>query len=555
LGRKGLFKDRKGSTSSAIAFLLTIIVLLIYTRVASTPKGSEEAFFTVYGFYKWLAQVLGLGKYVDKYLKGFEEFLKYVQGTFLWPLTVSILALVVMELSMLAVFCGTWATVGTTARVLGWVSGVRVRRRQEKLVEEKSGIGLVGIVAALRKRLKWSQKDSASPSSGQSKIRKITKKLEQWRRQLLTEWWDFHENQLITLKEGKLKQLIQEAKKLFPTDNAPNGSITELANRSGIDSAILSRAMNQKDYSMTVKNLERLLSILGMPYNKLTPYIKSIGGGGFKESITHPKLPFDLYNPDGARLVAAALKDGHIRKERKSFEYTNYNKENVHRVIESVNHVFGEVKYQMRYDENGRQKGVLFHSGAIGLAIHRAGVPEGKKTMQDFPAPDLIKYGNLSIKNEYFQQAIRDEGHIDHRSYVISMSNAQDIILRISQQCLDIFKRQTWDKRPLVSGVIVHYLELNDDLLWRLPPEQRPIYNDFLSKMSREWIPSILKDERKILEETYGVKVDIKPRQVYKGEKGGLKGYWIIEVRGKANYKKLIKNLGPIDKEGDESKR
>lgn len=95
----------------------------------------------------------------------------------------------------------------------------------------------------------------------------------------------------------------------------------------------------------------------------MTPHIKSLGGGGYKESITDPRFPFDLYNADGARLLAAALKDGHIRKDRNSFEYTNYNKENVGRVIESVDHVFGEAKYQMRYDEKGRQGGALSFRG------------------------------------------------------------------------------------------------------------------------------------------------------------------------------------------------
>ncbi|MGQ9515164.1 MAG: hypothetical protein ACUVTL_08990 [Thermoproteota archaeon] len=73
------------------------------------PKGSEDAFYTVYGSLKWFLKALDL----EKYLKGFEELLKYVEGTELWPFTVSILALVIMEFTVVEIFYGT------TTRILG----------------------------------------------------------------------------------------------------------------------------------------------------------------------------------------------------------------------------------------------------------------------------------------------------------------------------------------------------------------------------------------------------------------------------------------------------
>jgi len=125
-----------------IAALLAIIVLLIYTRIASTPKGSEDAFYTVYGAFKWSLKVLGILKYVEDYLKPFEEFLEYVRGTELWPLIISILALVVMELAVTVIYCGTWMTLDVMAPILGLVRGIGARRRQEKLYEVKSCVTL-----------------------------------------------------------------------------------------------------------------------------------------------------------------------------------------------------------------------------------------------------------------------------------------------------------------------------------------------------------------------------------------------------------------------------
>lgn len=87
-----MLKDRRGATSVAVAALLSVVVILILMRVASSPKGAEVVFWTKFGFVKWVAELLK----VAEYLKDFEEYLKYLQGTELWPLTVSILSFVCM---------------------------------------------------------------------------------------------------------------------------------------------------------------------------------------------------------------------------------------------------------------------------------------------------------------------------------------------------------------------------------------------------------------------------------------------------------------------------
>ncbi|MBO3802887.1 MAG: hypothetical protein JTT11_03280 [Candidatus Brockarchaeota archaeon] len=508
---RDILKDRSGKISGAMAVLLAIVVILLYTRVASTPKGSEDTFYFVYGTLKWFLKALDLLKYVEEYLKSFEEFLKYVQGTELWPLIISILALVVMELAVMGAFYCALVTVGTTTRVLGFVSEVRDNRKKFHDPYGKSRFSVSKIVAAVGRLGKLHRSKSYAPNpSIREKVVKL-KKLPPWRRLSTTEWWDLGENQLITLKEGVLRHLIMEAKKLCPTKLAPKGSITKLAERSGIDSAILCRAMNQEDYAMTVKNIKKLLDALHLSYGELTPYIKSIGGGGFRESITNPKLPFDLYNEDGATLVAAGLKDGHVRKDRTIFEYINYDEENVRRVIESVNRVFGDVTYQMRYDEKGRHKGVVFNSEAIGLALHRAGVPKGRKTEQDYHLPDVIKFGDIAIKKSYFKQYIRDDGHIDYRGYLISMINAHEIESSIKSDHRELFDYLPWKNRKEQFG---YYVTLSKWVETRIPSELKPVYRDFIINMKKTWIPDIVKEEKAILERTFHVKAKIVPKQI-----------------------------------------
>lgn len=125
-GIKCLLIDRRGSTSTAVAALISIAVIVVLMSAVSSPKGAEEVFWVEFGIAKWLAGLVG----VDEHLKDFEEMLKYLQGTELWPIEVSILSMVCMIFSLLVAFVGTRAIVGTTTRVLAWRRGRREERRK-----------------------------------------------------------------------------------------------------------------------------------------------------------------------------------------------------------------------------------------------------------------------------------------------------------------------------------------------------------------------------------------------------------------------------------------
>jgi len=275
--RRNVLEDRSGKVSGTIAALLAIIVILIYTRVASTPKGSEDAFYTVYGAFKWSLKALGILQYFEEYLKPFEEFLIYVRGTELWPLIISFLALVVMELAVTVIYCGTWMTIDVMAPILGLVSGIRARRRQERLYEVNSGVGLSGIVAALRKRLKWSPKDFTQRSSGHSKVKakaktaasigeiRISKKTpkdltlkssdargsetdreRELKNLFRIQWWHIRDTFTLVLEKGKLREYVMKAKEFYPTDRSPDGSLIELTKAIGVEASSVQRIVRNE---------------------------------------------------------------------------------------------------------------------------------------------------------------------------------------------------------------------------------------------------------------------------------------------------------------------
>ena len=563
--RRNVLKDRSGKISGAIAALLAIIVILIYMRAAGTPKGSEDAFYTVYGALKWFLKALDLEKYVEEYLKEFEEFLKYVQGTELWPLTISILALVVMELAIMGIYCGTWITIDTTTSILGWVSGLRARRRRdEKYFEfnKKSGInlGISRIIAAVGKRkgsrpkikAKGIPSGTPDPKKGNGAV---ASKSPGTIGGFYKRWWQIRKESTLTLEEGKISWYILEAKKKFPTDRSPDGSLIELSKAAGIDASTLQRTLNEGRNSITVKNLIRLLYMAGIPYDDATPYIKSIGGRGDKEAVVNPKFPIDLNKPEAGILFAAALKDGDINVAHHHFEYVNFDSEKRRTVAEAVKEVFGDVEPVPLYDRDGRVKGIHFQTSLIGDTLVDFGAVAGRKASQDYHMPPPIWFGNLEIKNAYFDQVIKDEGSIDRGDYRLIISGAGEIASKITQAHSRLLDKLDFEDDYWPSGAPKRFLIISEELEKRIPLELRKVYKDLVTKLEDEWVPMILNEEKDLIEKTYGVKAEIQLRQIYIGEKVGLRGSWVIIVSGKGDVVKIKNEINSFRDKWSDKKR
>lgn len=321
--RRGLLKDRSGVSNTAIAFLASIIVLLIYYAILNMPDGPELLFYLLYLFLRTIG-VVG---------DDFGEFVEWVRSTPVWPLLTQIGAQIGMVLSVAVTFAITWWTVGITSRILAWR---RARREKQRKIREKDQKEYrrwkewlkgenEGPLTILPKTTRIGKRPKLESSSQIKDIKTKARESQDWKKLVILEWWQIPKTQVLTLVEGKLKEIILEAKKLFPTEKSPQGSYRELGKALGIDHIELRSAIKEGRDSMTTENVLKLLDVQKAPYDILTPYIKSVGGRSRKEAIVNPKFPIDLNNPDGARLLAAALKDGWITSSTHHFVYANYN--------------------------------------------------------------------------------------------------------------------------------------------------------------------------------------------------------------------------------------
>jgi hypothetical protein len=479
----------------------------------------------------------------------FEKLIKDLQGTPLWPITVYMLSLAFMSSILYGILWGTKGIVDTTTRILAWRGSRKEEKRNIREKNKKEYRLWTKRPEGVDKRQsiilpKTTHKRPKLEPKIQNKKTK-SREPQDWKELVILEWWQIPKIQILTLGEGKLQEIIIEVRKLFPTKKSPQGSYEELEKTLKMDSYGLHKTAKGDRDTITVGNLLKLLNKLKIPYSTLTPYIKAVGGGG-NEAIVNPKFPFNMYCPEGARLLAAALKDGHIERNRHRFKYTNYDPENLRIVTEAVQNIFGDVKPFPIYDLNGRQSGIEFGSVIIGEMLLRAGAVEGRKTEQDYHLPSMVKYGDYAIKNAYFEHAIRDDGCIDYR---IRLSNAHEVESRMSSEHRNLIKYIPWKKTRLPSGRIEYYAYPKEGLQDDLPFELRPVYEDFLLKIKNKWIPTYLLEEKEIIEKTYNVKARIVLNKIYKGERG-IRGEWNIIVKGKEDVARMASQLDSVWERG-----
>jgi len=547
LRRRNLLKDRRGISNTAVAFLASIIELLIYNAILNMPNGPELLFYLLYLFLRTIG-VVG---------DDFGQFVEWVRSTPVWPLLTLIGAQIGMVLSVAVTFAVTWWTVGITTKILAWR---RARREEKRKIREKNDKEY----RLWKKRLEGEDEEPLPILPKLTKSSKLKPKvsalnggisiteLEDYKRLLTTEWTQIRKKHVLTLIHGKLTEMFLEAKKLFPSEKSPQGSYKGLARALGMHVRDPRRIIEERRDSITVGNLMKLMDVLKVSYETLTPYIRSVGSSSHKEAIVNPKFPINMENVYGARLLAASLKDGDIRSDSHFLEYTNYNPENRRIVTEAVRHIFGDVEPSPTYDRKGKQNGLCFTSAVIGEVLLKAGAVEGKKTEQDFHLPYMVKFGNSAIGNSYFEQAIRDDGSRDYKRYRISLMGAREIESKVKLDHRAIINHLPKGETTLPSEKKETYIVFSKHLREELPFELRHVYDDLVSKMTDEWVPTIFQEEKEAIERLYGVKAKIKPKQIYMGEKGNLRGKWEIRVQGKEAFSKMVRQLDSAwEEEGD----
>jgi len=168
--------------------------------------------------------------------------------------------------------------------------------------------------------------------------------------------------------------------------------------------------------------IKKLIEITRTSEEKVEQHILAIKSGD-SGKITEVKFPIKK-SPELALLVAKGMGDGTIEKNTLRFSFWNKEEELIEEVCDCVNKAIGKTKGTIIKFSDGRIQ-VKFPP-FIGFVLHKAGVPIGNKTLQEFDVPNWIKNGSKEIKASFIRGLFDDEACIKMKS---EKSRSREIIL------------------------------------------------------------------------------------------------------------------------------
>lgn len=361
------------------------------------------------------------------------------------------------------------------------------------------------------------------------------------------DWYDLNYYEILHLKHGVLQKLVEEGIKKA-------GTKTKLIHETGISQPNLHEILNKERETITVCHLKDLLDFLEIPYKDIDQYIIGIGSRSNPDSIKYPLLPFNFSTPEGAMLIAAALKDGCISKTSHYLRYANKDKENIERVEEAIKKVFGHIEPYRTIE--GSLITITYHSCVIERALEEAGVPSGRKTEQEYHVPQFIREGDEEVQKAYLYQTLMDEGTWETSKYDevydVKYNQAISIDKKLAEddrrflEELDM-KERVLPHRGKEEGYHIRYIYIDDELEMEMRRESRDLW-----RIIMESKPPNMEEEKEMFEKLFEVDVELKPSQIYYTEDGGYRVIWELKIYGKDQCRRVMEGLNlPLHKHRD----
>ena len=343
-----------------------------------------------------------------------------------------------------------------------------------------------------------------------------------------THWFMLGDDSKIYLDKSFLDGLIRKAIQKAGSQRALNKKLSELGEP--FDQAKIYRLKKGEYKGLNIRKVKALLSFLSVPYDSINPSILAVGG---RQSVKNVRFPINLNCAAGGKLIAAALSDGGIYlnnlKQRKLvFHYYNKDEDLVKQVIKSVQDLMGDVHYS--YKNNI----LSFSSKIIPDILTRTNTAIGRKTLMDSHLPSVIRYGKPETVMGYFRQVFADEGSVWVGA--IEYKRAINLSRFLMDEHLDELNKLDWkEKGVLIKGTkwrcVAYTKKLEENI------------SDNLRNLIWSYPPKLLEEEKSKLEETYGIKAVIRPREINK-TKHGYTVVWGSQIFRRNDIKIFAEKIG-----------
>jgi transcriptional regulator with XRE-family HTH domain len=329
--------------------------------------------------------------------------------------------------------------------------------------------------------------------------------------------------------------------------------------------------LNTKSKHLRGETLHLILDVNRLRIQDIQHQIHHVGRTreGKSGTILNPRFPADPEMVDIilARIVGAAMSDGHIARKGKGFLYYEKYDARVKIFLDYMS-ALGDIQYNDNDKENGIWK-IRFPT-VVGRMLERVGVTAGDSCIQNNGLPEFVLKGSLRVKCVYLSQLWVEDGCFSKSRrnpypaflwkrtvvlYDVSKAHMYDVKGEIGKNLIYLFNEHGDEKESATPGKSPDIFISRKKLQGLRRHENPEIASaaDKLWKLANCSESKLLNDEIKILEDL-GVSID--PRLIrvtYYEDSGRISAEWAGRVFNPEDVMLICLLAPPDDKRKRES--
>jgi len=259
--------------------------------------------------------------------------------------------------------------------------------------------------------------------------------------------------------------------------------------------------------SMTVGFLKKLLTYVDFSFNVAEKHVTELAW------MKKPNIPFEMSTASGAVLLGAFLSDG---SNTPTPMYKNSEFCMRRKIEKHLRLVFGK-NVIVRNDTSTSGVPLINTSHIVNRVLHKFGAVRGRKVKINPPIPDVVWYGEMSVKSSYFRQVFDDEGEVNVPTRKVILTRAVEVTRFLPEEFVSKLEIGKFYGVGCIQSEI------------KCPLYENP--------------PNLLVGESTVLSDL-GIMNKLSLRKIILQKSGYVTAVWNLKIAGKENLEKFRASIG-----------
>lgn len=350
-------------------------------------------------------------------------------------------------------------------------------------------------------------------------------------------WFQLPDNQLLLLRGGLLKELVEKC-----VEKA--GNLNRVCKAISLSYPSFVYLFKGNLEMVSVRKLRKIARYLGFSYDYFNDKIIELRKGT-TPSIQDPLFPINLSNTHAGEILGAVSSDGCVYVDSRSrgvkrTKYSTDKAEDRDRFKKNVFSIFGKVHFNEEEERNCTT--IRIGTSLIGTALIRVGAICGHKAKLNRGMPWIVKEGSKEIKAAYLRVAFGDEGSIaltrGHPYIVMTRARQITDLIKSEKMALD-------ELVPLMKSSNFPTGHQNKAIQLRKATSiilETGGSEELIKKIMFE--PRLLYDESSTLSESFGIINNVFPSTLHKTQNETYSSNFTLAIQNKDGLAKFASQIG-----------